>query len=92
LLPGEGEVERPVGGRGAVGREPGGRRADLPTDPPASGGEQVMCSISLKALKYRQHSSQLKTDELLNNNKMSEKLSNHHFILNRIPHLASFTK
>lgn len=29
---GEGE-ERPVGGRGAAGRDPGGRRADLPTEP-----------------------------------------------------------
>ncbi len=35
LLEGEGELERPVGGRGAADREPGGRRADLPTEPPA---------------------------------------------------------
>lgn len=35
LLGGEGELERPVGGRGAAGRDPGGRRADLPTEPPA---------------------------------------------------------
>lgn len=34
LLPGEGEVERPVGGRGATGRDPGGLSADLPTEPP----------------------------------------------------------
>lgn len=33
LLGGEGEEERPVGGRGAAGRAPGGRRADLPTEP-----------------------------------------------------------
>ena len=31
---GEGEEERPEGGRGAAGRDPGGRRADLPTEPP----------------------------------------------------------
>lgn len=35
LAGGEGELERPVGGRGAAGRAPGGRRADLPTEPPA---------------------------------------------------------
>lgn len=35
LLAGEGEEERPVGGRGAAGRDTGGRRADLPTEPPA---------------------------------------------------------
>lgn len=34
LLGGEGELERPVGGRGAAGRDTGGRRADLPTEPP----------------------------------------------------------
>lgn len=34
LLAGEGEGERPVGGRGAAGRDPGGLRADLPTEPP----------------------------------------------------------
>ena len=35
LLPGEGEVERPVGGRGAVGLDPGGLSAERPTEPPA---------------------------------------------------------
>lgn len=35
LLGGEGEVERPEGGRGAEDRDPGGLRADLPTEPPA---------------------------------------------------------
>lgn len=35
LSGGEGELERPVGGRGAAALEPGGRRADLPTEPPA---------------------------------------------------------
>lgn len=35
LFVGVGEVERPEGGRGAVGRDPGGLRADLPTEPPA---------------------------------------------------------
>lgn len=35
LSGGEGETERPVGGRGAAALDPGGRRADLPTDPPA---------------------------------------------------------
>lgn len=35
LLAGEGDEERPVGGRGAAGRDPGGRRADLPTEPQA---------------------------------------------------------
>lgn len=35
LLGGVGELERPAGGRGAVGRDPGGLRADLPTEPPA---------------------------------------------------------
>lgn len=35
LSGGEGEAERPVGGRGAAALDPGGRRADLPTDPPA---------------------------------------------------------
>lgn len=35
LVGGEGELERPVGGRGAAGRAPGGRRADLPTEPQA---------------------------------------------------------
>lgn len=33
LSDGEGELERPVGGRGAVALDPGGRRADLPTEP-----------------------------------------------------------
>lgn len=33
---GEGELERPVGGRGAAALDPGGRRADLPTEPPAA--------------------------------------------------------
>lgn len=32
---GEGELERPVGGRGAADRDPGGFKADLPTEPPA---------------------------------------------------------
>lgn len=36
----EGELERPVGGRGAAAREPGGRRADLPTEPPAEPSER----------------------------------------------------
>lgn len=36
---GEGEPERPVGGRGAAARDPGGRRADLPTEPPAEPSE-----------------------------------------------------
>lgn len=35
LSDGEGELERPVGGRGAAALDPGGRRADLPTEPPA---------------------------------------------------------
>lgn len=35
LSGGEGELERPVGGRGAAALDPGGRRADLPTEPPA---------------------------------------------------------
>lgn len=39
LSDGEGEPERPVGGRGAAAREPGGRRADLPTEPPAEPSE-----------------------------------------------------
>lgn len=45
LLGGEGEEERPVGGRGAAGRDPGGLKADLPTDPPAepSGRTQRRC-------------------------------------------------
>lgn len=33
LLGGVGELERPVGGRGAAGRDPGGLRADLPREP-----------------------------------------------------------
>lgn len=35
LSDGEGEPDLPVGGRGAAARDPGGRRADLPTEPPA---------------------------------------------------------
>lgn len=35
LSDGEGELERPVGGRGAAALDPGGRRADLPTEPAA---------------------------------------------------------
>lgn len=40
LSGGEGEVERPVGGRGAAALDPGGRRADLPTEPPAEPSEE----------------------------------------------------
>lgn len=36
LSDGDGELDLPVGGRGAAALEPGGRRADLPTEPPAA--------------------------------------------------------
>lgn len=48
LLLGEGDGERPVGGRGAAGRDPGGRRADLPTDPPTGPSAWRTESWSLK--------------------------------------------
>lgn len=36
LSEGDGEPDLADGGRGAAAREPGGRRADLPTEPPAA--------------------------------------------------------
>lgn len=36
LSDGDGEPDLPVGGRGAAALEPGGRSADLPTEPPAA--------------------------------------------------------
>lgn len=48
LLAGEGDGERPVGGRGAAGRVPGGRRADLPTEPPARPSEKRTVVMTTK--------------------------------------------
>lgn len=54
LLGGVGEEERPVGGRGAAGRDPGGLKADLPTEPATPSGGRTDVQMVFRITDTRQ--------------------------------------